>query len=32
MTRNDAIYWSWDHGHPALQLQRVSPKQTKVKA
>lgn len=33
MTRNDAICWSWDNGHPALQMQRVSPKQTtKVKA
>lgn len=27
MTRYDAICWAWDHGHPALQMQRVSPKQ-----
>ncbi|MBR2863702.1 MAG: hypothetical protein IKB97_09190 [Bacteroidaceae bacterium] len=29
MTRTDAICWAWDHGHPALQMQRVSPKQTR---
>ena len=33
MTRTDAVCWAWDHGHCAIQTQRVSPKQTrKVKA